>query len=125
MPATISLKFDNAQFTPGDDIEGEVRWDSDQPVQSAVIRLFWYTEGKGTQDVEIVAEQAYDAPALSDHRSFQFTAPASPYSFDGTLISLTWALEFVIQPGSQTVRQPIFLSPDGETIDLQQEVAEG
>jgi hypothetical protein len=90
----------------------------DAKPKSAEVRLFWYTEGKGTRDLEVVATQELDAPNQNDERPFRFAAPEAPYSFSGKLISLIWALELVTEPGGQAERLQVAVSPTGEEIML-------
>jgi hypothetical protein len=105
-------------FKAGESISGRATWQVDQPPQSAELRLFWYTRGKGTQDVENVDSVTFPAPQVSDDRSFSFTLPRQPYSFSGTLISLVWALELIVAPGSNVARQEFTLSATGREVVL-------
>ncbi len=57
----IFTELDNRVFVPGEEISGRVEWSGgDSSVDpnkqvSAEVRLFFYTSGKGSRDVEIVA----------------------------------------------------------------------
>ena len=62
-------------FKPGETIRGRVTWQVDEPPQSAELRLFWYTSGKGTQDVENVGAVTFETPQASDNRDFSLTLP--------------------------------------------------
>ena len=105
-------------FRPGDVVEGKAFWRLDPPPESVELRLFWYTEGKGDQDVGIVETIPYAGPAAEDRRSFQLRLPEGPYSFSGKLISLVWAIEVVAQPGDRVGRCEITVSPTGSEIRL-------
>ena len=105
-------------FRPGDVVEGKAFWRLDPPPESVELRLFWYTEGKGDQDVGIVETIPYAGPAAEDRRSFQLRLPEGPYSFSGKLISLVWAIEVVAQPGDRVGRCEITVSPTGGEIRL-------
>jgi len=105
-------------FKPGDRIEGRVRWQVDDPPQSAEVRLFWYTSGKGTRDVENVGSVTLQTPQPNDDRTFSLTLPRQPYSFSGKLISLIWALELIVEPGSNVERQEFVMSPTGAEVVL-------
>jgi hypothetical protein len=107
-------------FHPGDDVEGTVRWKLDEPPSSFELRLFWYTQGKGDQDVGVVETLPFEAPAAEDRRPFRFRLPAGPWSFSGKLISLLWALEAVAEPGAQAERLELTVSPTGREIALPQ-----
>jgi hypothetical protein len=99
-------------------VEGTAKWLLSEAPQTVELRLFWYTKGKGTQDIEIVESVPFEHPQLEDARPFRVTLPASPYSFSGKLISLLWALELVAKPGEQSVRVEITMSPTGEEVVL-------
>jgi len=118
----LRIKTDDAQtwFKPGTTIGGDASWHLDATTDALEVRLFWYTQGKGTQDVEVVDKLRVDDPEPSGHRVFKFAIPASPYSFSGKLITLSWAVELVVFPGEETERvdlvvgpQPIEISIDG------------
>jgi hypothetical protein len=105
-------------FRPGDEVEGTVRWRLDQPPQTIELRLFWYTEGKGDQDVGVVETIPLADPGVEDRRPFRFRLPLGPYSFSGKLISLLWAVEAVAEPGDTAGRLEITVSPTGREIVL-------
>ena len=121
MPAQleISTELDNLAFVPGDRVRGRVSWTSDEPEppESVDLRLFYYTAGKGTRDVEIVDRHRFERPGLSGEQEFSFQLPEGPYSFSGKLVSLIWALELQLDDGPSE-RLEITLSPTGEEIDL-------
>lgn len=113
-------------FAPGEVVEGTASWQLETPAQSVELRLFWYTRGKGDQDVGVVATVAFPEPGLQDRRGFSFSLPVGPYSFSGKLISLLWALEVVAEPGSRAGRLEITVSPSRREILLQPQLpAEG
>jgi hypothetical protein len=112
-------------FRPGDELEGTVRWRLDQPPRSLELRLFWYTQGKGDQDVGVVENLPLADPGTEGQRSFRFRLPAGPFSFSGKLISLLWAIEAVAEmagAGTQAERCEIIVSPTGREIVLQPQV---
>jgi hypothetical protein len=105
-------------FRPGDVISGRARWQLAEAPEGVELRLFWYTEGKGSQDLEIVETISFANPAAEDRRTFQIRAPRGPFSFSGKLISLIWALEIVVHPTEESGRTQITISPSGEEILL-------
>ena len=114
----IATQHDRRNFQPGEEVSGAVSWILEKVPKSAEVRLFWYTEGKGTRDVSVLVQQQFLDPKLSDERSFQFTLPQAPYSFSGKLISLIWALELVIEPGDRSERIEITVSPTAQEVLL-------
>ena len=95
---TLSLTQKPQELVPGQEIDGRVGWQLDDAPKRASLRLFWYTEGRGNQDVGIVEEEEFARVRASHDEEFRFTLPGSPYSFSGKLISLRWAIELVIEP---------------------------
>ena len=114
----VSTRDGRLAFRPGETIEGTVSWRLDEAPRSVELRLFWYTEGKGDRDLEIVTTFPFEAPGAEDRRGFRLEAPAEPWSFSGKLISLTWALEAVAEPGAKAGRTEILISPTGSEVRL-------
>jgi hypothetical protein len=110
-------------FLPGETVAGTVGWHFDVPAKSVELRLLWYTEGKGDQDVTVVESLPLPNPERDEVRPFQIRLPAGPFSFSGRLISLVWALEAVAEPGSRAERLPITVSPTRQEILLSSGVA--
>lgn len=116
----IEIETDGGRdaFAPGEAIAGTVAWRLDAPADSVEVRLFWYTRGKGTTDVQVVKAQHFAAPGAAGRKTFKFVLPAEPYSFSGKLISLIWALEAVVQPGERSARRELVVAPCGTEILL-------
>jgi hypothetical protein len=114
----VQIRDGYTSFRPGDVVEGTVLWQLEPGPTEVEARLFWYTQGKGDQDVGIVETLPYTNPAPTDRRQFRFRLPAGPYSFSGKLISLEWAIEVVAQPGDVAGRAEITVSPTGDEIRL-------
>jgi hypothetical protein len=112
-------------FAPGEVMEGTASWQLEKPAQTVELRLFWYTRGKGDQDVGVVSTVPFPEPGLTDSRGFRIPLPAGPYSFSGKLISLLWALEVVAEPGSRAGRLEIIVSPTRREILLQPQLPPG
>lgn len=108
-------------FAPGDEVAGVVRWQLDGEPGSVALRLFWQTQGRGDSDVDVVAEESYEAPGSGDRRPFRFRLPEGPYSFSGKLISLVWGLELVADPGGALAHVEITVSPTGGEIVIGRE----
>jgi len=117
---SVSLAIDNGEilFRPKSKLTGVAEWQLDHEVRAVEVRLIWFTQGKGTQDVQIVDRRRWETPVMMGSERFEFQLPEGPQSFSGTLISLTWALELVIEKGKETQRVEFFLSPFDAEIDL-------
>lgn len=116
---TLKLSDDRRELTPGERIAGSISWRLDRSAKAIEVRLFWYTVGKGTQDVGIVDLRRIESPAMAGNESFAFTLPAGPYSFSGKLITLRWSVEAVLLPGNEAATEELSLSPQGREILLQ------
>jgi len=116
----ILLRDERRNFRAGEAVEGVVGWRLEKPPKSVEVRLFWFTRGKGTEDVGVVSQMRFDEPRQEEGRKFNFTLPAEPWSFSGQLISLIWALELVAEPGGATARVELVVSPTGQEILLHQ-----
>jgi hypothetical protein len=95
-----------------------VLWVLAKPPRALEIRLFWRTQGKGTEDVAIVATSPVASPPVAGEQEFEFALPASPWSFSGKLISLGWGVEVVAEPDGQNARVEFVLAPDAREILL-------
>lgn len=117
---SIKTELDNLAYTPGETLRGEVAWEIDLMKNSdgGEVRLFYYTSGKGTQDVETIKTLAVAAGEAVGSQKFEFKLPAEPYSFSGKLVSLIWALEFQMLESDETERLEFVMSPSGQEIDL-------
>ena len=112
----IETQYGANAFLPGETVEGTVSWQLDRPAETVELRLLWYTQGKGDQDVGVVSIVPFANPGLADRRTFRVRIPEGPYSFSGKLISLLWALEVVAEPGSLASRLEITVSPTRQEI---------
>ena len=120
----IELYGENVNYKAGDTIDGMVEWRKDEEVESVEVRLFWFTKGKGTEDIGIAETVNFENCGLIGKEKFSFKAPAGPYSFSGKLISLVWAIETVAEPGGECERVEIVISGTGEEVMLSKSQAE-
>jgi hypothetical protein len=114
----IQIDGEKALFSPGETIQGTVSWEAEKIPRRVELRLFWYTTGRGTQDVGIIEVQQLPPSPPANPIPFTFALPAGPYSFTGTLITLGWAIELVSHPGSRAQRLEFSMSPQGKPIAL-------
>jgi hypothetical protein len=125
----ISIELDDGRtaYRPGEEVSGVVLWviDDDEEgfgeapeIESAEVRLIWFTRGRGDRDSGIVAAEELPGPQATDRRPFRFRLPEGPYSVSGKLVSLVWAVEAVIQPGDRAARTEITVSPTGREVML-------
>ena len=118
MVLTLQTTDGGSWFKPGELIEGTASWHLDDEVEAIEVRLFWYTSGKGTRDVEVVRSLRTEAPETSGHREFSIRVPDGPYSFSGKLITLAWAIEIVALAGGETERLDLTIGPQPVEVDI-------
>lgn len=116
----IDITNDLRGFRPGEIVGGNINWSVSQAVTHAELALFWYTRGKGTQDVEIVDTLKIVHAGQSHRQEFKFVLPDAPYSFSGKLVSVIWALELVLTPGDLSTRFEFVVGPDSKEVVLHQ-----
>ena len=121
---SVDLPDNRNFFAPGDILKGTAAWQLDHAPEKIHLRLFWYTRGKGTEDIEVVSETVFDHPHPTENRPFEIPLPQSPYSFNGKLVSLIWALELVTDNNKTAALKEIVISPYGEEVDLLKHSAE-
>ncbi|HTG36146.1 MAG TPA: hypothetical protein VLB76_24750 [Thermoanaerobaculia bacterium] len=119
----IETRDGSTAFLPGETVEGTVAWHFDGPATSVELRLLWYTEGKGDQDIGVVETVPFADPEMEEIRPFHVCLPKGPFSFSGRLISLAWALEAVAEPGGRAERLALTVSPTRREILLPSGVA--
>lgn len=112
----VALERGQTAFRPGEEVRGTASWSLEEPPKAVEVRLFWHTQGKGDQDVEVVETTVLPGPGQMDRREFRFRLPEGPYSFSGKLISLLWAIEVVASPGDMAGRAGIVVSPSGREV---------
>lgn len=114
----IAVRKQPAAYEPGEEIAGGAQWELGRAPKSVEARLLWHTSGRGYIDVGVVATVRFDGAQQDDTRSFQFTAPEAPYSFNGTLVTLGWAVELVALPGNESARVELVIAPEGKALEL-------
>ena len=118
MSLALRLNQDAQTLVPGQVIDGTLGWRLDDAPKDAVLRLFWFTEGKGTCDVGLVEEIELPHHLAELSGTFRFTLPAAPYSFNGQLIALKWAIELLVDDGKLVERLDLIVSPWVEQVTL-------
>jgi len=115
---SLEITLEKGSYTPAESISGAVRWQLEGSVESIEIRLFYYTEGKGTSDVVMVESIDIPNPSLSGSQDFRWNLPQTPYSFSGKLISLIWAIEAVVLPSGEAEHCQFQMAPEGREVDI-------
>jgi hypothetical protein len=112
-------------FAPGELLEAVAEWTLDVPADAVALRLLWNTRHSGDENTSIrfedrgiIDQERYLTPETSGRRHWPVQLPNGPYSFCGTLFSLVWALELVVEPGNNSCRFDITVAPHGKDIIL-------
>lgn len=113
----VLLDDQRSAFEPGEPIAGEVEWSLDDEPDSLEVRLVWNTSGRAKEHVGVVQVVVIEAPGRSGRRRVELRAPEGPYSFDGQLVSLSWAVEAVAGELADA-RTEIVIAPHGRPILL-------
>jgi hypothetical protein len=117
-PLTIAPTSGDSVRKPRGLLELLAQWSLPSAPPSLEARLFWFTRGKGTEDVGVVATERVPSPGARGQHRVRFTLPEAPYSFSGQLISLIWAVELVADKTAG--RWEFVLAPEGREIRLRQ-----
>jgi len=106
-------------YLPGEEIEGVAAWRAERAPAALELRLFWFTSGKGTEDLAIVQRVQLEAPGAVDRRPFKLRLPDEPYSMSGTMVSVSWAVELVALPDDRdAARVDIIVAPERRPLVL-------
>jgi hypothetical protein len=114
----LELADGRTKYRPGEWVEGVAFWGLPSAPESIEVRIYWRTQGKGTQDLEIVRNVKFTQVGLEDRRPFRLQLPAAPYSFSGKLMTLAWGVEIVVEPAGESANIDITVSPTGEEVRL-------
>ena len=114
----IQIDGGKTAFAPGETLRGAVSWEGERSPGRVELRLFWYTTGRGSQDVGIVEVQQFPPAPRAEPIPFTFMLPAGPYSVAGQFIKVNWALELVLRSNSCAERFEFSMSPGGKPIEL-------
>lgn len=115
---TLELLDDRIAYRPGEPIAGVAAWNIPGPIRQIEVHLCWHTEGRGTEDVSVVETVVFDNPSLIDAKPFRLSAPIGPYSYEGRLIAIHWAVELVGKGVPDIARIAVVISPNGEPFTL-------
>ena len=116
---SLGIHLEETSLEPGSELRGRVDWWAEGgSVESVLVSLLWYTEGKGTEDVRVVEQVRVDPPSVQGDRAFSFRLPDFPWSFSGTLVSLVWAVEASLEPDGAVERVILVSAPGAREIEL-------
>ncbi len=120
----IELEGGRTWARPGSEVSGRVHWEIPEPLGELEIRLLWYTEGRGSRDVGVVERRVFETSAASGEVAFRLPVPEGPYSFQGRLVTLRWAVEAEALPGGPVAQESLVVAPTPVPVDLTVPVGE-
>lgn len=113
----LSLVNKPACYRPGDVVQCEVDWQLDQSPRLIELRLLWYTRGKGSADMQVVAADQCPNLQVSGRWQIGIRIPDDAVcSYTGQLMSINWAVEVVAEKKLAFARQEIDISPTGAAV---------
>lgn len=107
----ITLNVGRRDLRPFETVSGRVEWRLEEVPKDLELRLCWFTRGRGTEESETV-EALPLGDTASGGRDFSFELPGEPWSMDGPLISIVWALEVVAKKQGGLGLEELVVSPD-------------
>lgn len=115
---TLELEHGRTAFEPGGRLAGVAAWSAPAAPRGLELRLSWALQGRGGRDWKIAETLALPEPQAVERRPFLLTLPCEPYSFEGTLLRLTWTLQLVALPGEEKTSVGLVVAPGNQVIDL-------
>jgi len=114
----ITLDEHERGYRSGERISGNVVWKHEPSKKNKPVRvnLIFYTEGRGSRDVEIV--DTLELPIDQKSANFSFLLTGDPPSFSGALISLSWAIEAVLPSPKSSDKVDFIVSESGKPVHL-------
>ncbi|MDA3960688.1 MAG: hypothetical protein PF961_07845 [Planctomycetota bacterium] len=116
--SSITINLDNDALTPGARVQAQVSWTLQERADRVAVKLIWYTEGKGTEDLGLIDSEIIEDAGTSGNTVVSLQCPDFPYSFSGTLISLHYAVEAVTEPPQAVQQAPLVIAPNATEIAL-------
>jgi len=118
METDLYIDLSKTAYRPGETLRGEILWALDASPKSLHLSLGWWTEGRGTKDAKIEFEREWTTDEVAGREPFEVKLPKTPYSFDGQLISLKWALELRTGKGGHEQLLDLVVAPGDSPVEL-------
>ncbi|WP_269523346.1 hypothetical protein [Coraliomargarita parva] len=118
MDSSLYIDLPKTHYQPEETLRGEILWAQDEAPESIHLSLGWWTEGRGSKDAKIETELEWPSTDTAGQQSFEITLPKTPYSFNGQLITLKWALELRTRKGGHSHSVEISIAPGDAPVDL-------
>jgi hypothetical protein len=116
--SSLQVQLDREWVRPGGTVRARLHWELDDRPDKLVVRLLWYTEGRGTRDVGVIAEEELAFSGLTGDTEVELAVPEGPYSFSGRLITLRWVVELAVEPEGEAEQAPLVVGPTPVPVQL-------
>ncbi|TWT40237.1 hypothetical protein [Botrimarina hoheduenensis] len=123
-PPELWLDRGGRRYAPGEILTGRYRlggW-REAGLQHLELAVLWYTTGQGEEDLAVhdfLRRREATLPRRADESPdmFSTTLPGSPWSYDGQLLKVCWAVRlrgFFAGGKQRVVEEPFWLGPSAE-----------
>ena len=113
----VTITIERSDLQPHEPVKGRVAWQLESEPRNLELRLCWFTRGRGTEESRTIEVLSLGDTAHGE-RSFSFTLPAEPWSTNGTLIQIVWALEVVAKKTGSLAVAEFVVAPQRREIEL-------
>ena len=107
----ITLSVELKDLRPFESVTGRVEWRLEEVPKELELRLCWFTRGPVAEESETV-EVLRLGDTASGACEFSFVLPGEPWSVDGRLIGIVWAVEVVAKKLGGIALEELVVSPD-------------
>jgi hypothetical protein len=114
---STTIMIERRDLRPHDTVTGRVAWALEKEPRDLELRLCWFTGGRGTEESRTVEALPLGA-TLRGERTFSFRLPAEPWSVNGTLVRIAWALEVVAKKTGSLALEEIVVAPQRREMEL-------
>lgn len=112
-----SITIDRKDLRPFESVTGRVGWSLETEPHDLELRLCWFTRGHGIEESMSIASLPLGDSARGE-RAFSFELPDQPWSLNGRLVTIVWALEVVAEKSGALALEEIVVAPERRVIEL-------
>lgn len=114
-----TITIERRDLRPHDTVSGRVTWALEHEPRELELRLCWFTRGRGTEESRTV-EAVPLGDTMHGEKPFSIRLPAEPWSMNGALVRIAWALEVVAKKSGALAMEEIIVAPDRREIELRE-----
>ena len=114
----LTLQLEKTNFLPLENLKGKFSYEQLPQNETLLLSLYWFTEGRGDQDIHAPLTVEYLPKETMGERDFSIQLPPAPHSFSGKLITLQWILELKSMTTDFSIQKNITISHTTQEIAL-------